>query len=262
MRNKPVISLLMLLGCLSVSGFAAANTNTDDCSMTMGWEQWKPFQYRDDESILTGFDIELVRAVFTDLGCRLDFKEINWARGIVETRSGEMDVLPHADYTDERADWAYFSDAYREVSQVLFVKPGGSQMYPFKEPSDIMGSDFRMGVGRGVYIGEEFAELMADAEFMKHIVHIPTDEMQQYKMLHAGRVDGYVRTATAMKSLQELLGEELRLEIHPLPILTSRQHFLFGKKSVSKHFVDRFNASLEKIIETGIYADLESRFLQ
>lgn len=262
MRCKSVLCLLMLSGSLFASGLAAANTPAENCSMTMGWEQWKPFQYRGDESTLTGFDIELVRTILNDLGCQLNFKEINWARGIVETRSGKMDMLPHADYADDRAEWAYFSEPYREVSQVLYVKPGGSDMYPFKKPADIMRSDFRMGVGRGVFIGDRFAELMTDAEFSKHIVYIPTDEMQQYKMLHAGRIDGYVRAATAMKSLQELLGEELRLEIHPLPILTSRQHFLFSKQSVNQDFVDRFNASLNKVIESGTYADLESRFLQ
>lgn len=262
MRGVSVLGLLILLGSILVAAHATEKISTEDCSMTMGWEQWKPFQYQDEDSRLTGFDIELVRTILTDLGCQLNFKEINWARGIVETRSGKLDMLPHADYADDRAEWAYFSEPYREVSQVLYVKPGDSGRYPFKKPADIMSSDFVLGVGRGVFIGDKFAELMTDAEFNEHIVYIPTDEMQQYRMLHAGRIDGYVRSATAMESLRELIGDELRLEIHPLPILTSRQHFLFSKKSVNQYFVDRFNASLNKLIESGIYSDLESQFLQ
>jgi len=262
MGYKMTFRALCLFLFFATSGITAANNAVETCSLTMGWEPWKPFQYLDDHAALTGFDIELIKAIVTDMNCELDFKQVNWARGIVEVRSGELDMLPHADFTEERSQWAYFSNAYRDVSQVLYVKPGTAKRYPFKNLTDIIDSEFRLGVGRGVFIGDKFEELMLNPEFKKHIIYIPTDEMQQYQMLHADRIDGYVRTTTAIDSLRDILHDELSLEIHPLPILTSKQHFLFSQQSVKSEFVNRFNASLEEIVKTGIYDELKTRFLK
>jgi len=232
------------------------------CTLTMGWEPWEPYQYIDAKNQLTGFDIELISNVFEDMSCTVVFKEINWARGIVEVRSGKLDLLPHADYTEQRAQWAHFSDSYRDASQVIYVKKGSSERYPLASLEDIVQIDFRLGVGRGVFIGDEFIRLMKNPEFKKHIYYLPTDELQQYQMLQADRIDGYVRSITAMDSLRAKLGHSLNLEIHPLPMLTSKQHVMFSKKSVSKAIVENFNSSLQNIVSYGIYKDIESRFIR
>ncbi|MBX2868822.1 MAG: transporter substrate-binding domain-containing protein [Acidiferrobacterales bacterium] len=241
-----VQGVILLLGMFTHSLYA-----DDDCNLVVGWEPWHPYQYIDDSGELTGFDIEVLAAIAELTQCTFDFKQINWARGIVEVESGILDVLMAANITPERSQWAYFSDHYLSSTVVLFVRPGESSQYPFKSMRDIANFDFRLGVGRGVIYNDEFAELIKVPEFEKRLVYIPTAEMQQYQMLQTQRVDGYLRSITTLGSLPEVLGSDLKLEIHPLPVQSSRLHIMFSKNSVNEETVMRINNGLRSLREDG-----------
>lgn len=256
--SKVFVSVLFWLA----SSLCIAAQANNDCVLTMGWEPWKPYQFVDDSGELTGYDIDLVKAVVEDMDCTLRLKQINWARGVIETKSGSLDMMAHADFTEERNTWALFSDPYRDNSIVLYVRKGESEHYPFASLQDIVGSDFRLGAGRGVYLGDAFEELLSDEAFRKQVFYIDTDEMQQYRVLKAKRVDGFLRSKTALDNLRKALGEDADIEIHPLPIFTSKQHVMFSRKNITQTLVDRFNASLTQIRSTGVYADIEAKYFE
>lgn len=238
----------------------AAEDNISECSLTLGWEPWEPYQYIDKKDQLVGFDIDLISAITSDMGCTLDFKEIVWARGLVEVQSGTIDMMAHADYTDERNTWAHYTVPYRDSSQVLYVKNGDAEKYPMSSLKDAISTGFKIGVGRGVYLGEQFENYLTIPEFKKQIYYIPTVEIQQYNILQAGHVDGYIRSITAIDSLRRTLGDKLNLEIHPLPIRTSKQHVIFSRKTVDRKLVDKFNSSLDNIVQSGRYKEIEDRY--
>lgn len=277
------LAMLLLVACIAllprVSAAASTDTETTDalttdetgtdsttkaasgCELTMGWEPWEPYQYIDENNQLVGFDIDLINAIASAMGCTVRFKELVWARGLVETEAGVIDMLAHADYTDERNTWAHYSEPYRDSSQVLYVRKGESDKYPITSLKDAAKSGFRIGVGRGVYSGEDLESCLTTPELKKQIYYIPTVEIQQYNILQAGHIDGYIRSITAIDSLRNTLGEDLNLEIHPLPILTSKQHVIFSRKSVDRALVEEFNQSLNLIIERGVYDEIENRYL-
>ena len=74
---------LCLLAVLPLSSNAA------DCDgpYTSGWEPWEPYQYQQGDQI-TGLDIDLVRAVVTNMGCEIAFKEMRWTRLLSEVEKG------------------------------------------------------------------------------------------------------------------------------------------------------------------------------
>jgi polar amino acid transport system substrate-binding protein len=36
--------------------------------VSMGWEDWQPYQYRNDRQEVTGLDVELMQAIFENMG--------------------------------------------------------------------------------------------------------------------------------------------------------------------------------------------------
>ena len=255
-----ILILLTALGLLT-GKIHAASDSTTECELVMGWEPWEPYQYLDNNNQLVGFDIDLITTITSGMGCTLKFKELVWARGLVEIESGIIDMLAHADYTDERNTWVHYSKPYRDSSQVLYVKKGDAKKFPVSSLKEALSSGFRLGVGRGVYAGEELEQCLANSKYKKHVFYIPTVEIQQYNILQAGHIDGYIRSITAIDSLRETIGDELNLEIHPLPIHTSKQHVIFSRKSVDRKLVEQFNSSLDNVVKTGLYNTIEDRYL-
>ena len=48
-------------------------------TLTMGWENWPPYQYQTNNT-LTGLDIELIKAIVEHMGYKISFKERPWKR--------------------------------------------------------------------------------------------------------------------------------------------------------------------------------------
>ena len=174
----------------------------------------------------------------------------------MDIEHGNLDLIANANFTEERSVWAHYSDPYRDSSIVMYIRKGESELYPFKSLIDIAGTEFVLGVGRGVVYSDEFTELLANPQFSDRLQIIPTSDIQQYEMLQAGRIDGFLRSITALKNLEDELGRAINLEVHPIPVVSARQHVIFSKKSVTAELVQRFNAGLRTIQNNGLFERL------
>ncbi|WP_108650575.1 substrate-binding periplasmic protein [Dongshaea marina] len=241
-------ALVLLIG--SGTGWAGAR-----CVLNMGWE---PYQYQED-SHLTGFDIELMRLAATDMGCELKLHQRPWQRGIHEARVGVQDLVAGASMTEERQRWFYYSAPYRTETMALFVMKGTSDLYSFSQLRDIVDSQFRLGINRGVYYGKAFEK--ARQELIDNgRLSVYNTEQQKYKMFMSGRIDGFLGGQASIKALVKNYLDDV--EIYPLKITTSDQYILFSKVSTTPGQVARFNQSLAKLKRSGAYQKLVERFLQ
>jgi len=254
-----------LLLCIVIYAFltpSAGAADTQPCVMKMGWDLWPPYQYIDESGKLTGFDIDFISAIGKLMDCEVVYQEVNWARGLVDLENGNLDLIPNANFTEERSVWAHYSEPYRDSSIVMYIRKGELELYPYQSLKDIAGTEFRLGVGRGVVYSDEFSMLQKNPEFRERLQYIPTSEMQQYEMLQAGRIYGILRSITALKSLHDSFGQGFNLEIHPMPVVSARQHVIFSKKSVSAEKVERFNESLRTIQKNGLLDRLAANYFQ
>ena len=247
---------LVMLACSP----AYAQQILDECTLSMGWEPWHPYQYEDEQGKLTGFDIDFIEAIASSIGCTVTYREINWARGLVDLKNGDLDLITNANFTEERSVWAHYSDAYRDGSIAIFMRKNESQQYPIESLADLKNTDFRLGIGRGVIYCDEVTELSADPEFKKNLVLIPTSELQQYNMLQVSRIDGFLRSITALKSLHELIGDDINLEAHPFRVGGGEQHVILSKRSVTPAQFDQFNEGLRIIQQNGVLDSLLSKY--
>ena len=96
--TKSIVAVLAAITC--VGACAACNNATSENSgnnnvktITVGYTDYAPMNYTDDNGELVGFDTELAKAVFSDLGYEVRFKLIDWSNKYMEVNSGTIDCI-------------------------------------------------------------------------------------------------------------------------------------------------------------------------
>ena len=79
-----------IVALASVFSFAACDTGK---TITIGYTDYAPMNYTNDAGELVGFDTELAKAVFSDLGYKVRFKLIEWSNKYSELDSGTIDCV-------------------------------------------------------------------------------------------------------------------------------------------------------------------------
>lgn len=72
---------------------------------------------------LTGYDIDLAKAVFQEYGIKVSFQTIDWSMNVTELRNGTIDLIWNGySITPQRKKKVAFSHPYLRNRQVLVVK--------------------------------------------------------------------------------------------------------------------------------------------
>ena len=90
--------------------------------------EFAPFESKNPDGSLSGFDIDLINALAKEAGYRVEFKDQSWDSLFNSLRNGDADIVIAAvTITPERKQSMAFSDPYFEVTQVVAV-PEGKQV--------------------------------------------------------------------------------------------------------------------------------------
>lgn len=158
--------LALLLVFSMVFCFAACGEKTK--AIVVGYTIYAPMNYKDANGELVGFDTELAKAVFENLGYdEVIFKEIEWSEKYTELESGSIDCIWNgftANAADDdgvqRAEKVDFSYNYMENRQVVVVKKGSG----IASAADLKG---KFGCAESGSAGESYANDTFDAAEIK-----------------------------------------------------------------------------------------------
>jgi len=232
------------------------------CVLRMGWEPYAVYTFADKDGNPTGVDIELIKAVAKEVGCEVTFRQLPWARMLLELENGVLDATSSTSKTPERELFAHFSEPYREAEMAVFVRRGETGKHPLKGLSSIPGAGFKLGVIAGYYYGPEFADLMEDPKFAAQVDGAADYETNIRKLLH-GRIDGLlVDDVGVVTGEAKALGVEDKIERHPVRIAGDDLHFMFSRKTVDPATFEAINASLAKMIADGRVDEIVARYLK
>lgn len=127
----------------SKNGAAVAGSLIDRINkketITVGTEgTYAPFTYHDQSGKLTGYDVEVTRAVAKKLGVQVDFKETQWDSMLSGLKSGRFDIVANqvALSTPERQATFDKSAEYSWSGPMIVVRADETAI---KQPSDIKG---------------------------------------------------------------------------------------------------------------------------
>ncbi|WP_198344814.1 amino acid ABC transporter substrate-binding protein [Neisseria chenwenguii] len=141
-------------------------------TITVGTEgTYAPFTYHDNTGKLTGYDVEVTRAVADKLGVKVEFKETNWDSMMAGLKAGRFDVVANQVGLTSPERQATFdkSEPYSWSGAVLVARKDSK----IKDVKEIAGVKAAQSLASNY--GEKAKEMKADI--------VPVDGLAQSLML-------------------------------------------------------------------------------
>ncbi|MFN4251940.1 transporter substrate-binding domain-containing protein [Deinococcus sp.] len=155
--TRTTLALAAALTLLTPTASAAAPSTLEKGVLKIGMEgTYAPFTYRDAKGNLTGFDVDIARAVAARMGLKAEFVLTEWSGILAGLQANKYDVIVNqVGITAEREKTIGFSRPYAYSSPQIIVKRAGS--FNPKTLADLKGK--RVGVG----LGSNFEKSLRDA---------------------------------------------------------------------------------------------------
>ena len=249
-----------LLGLAAAMMFVAPSF-AEDCKFVVGWEPWEPYQMKDASGNVVGFDMEFVAGVAKHAGCTVDAQELTWARIIEGIKNGTIDMTGGASLTEERKEFARFSDAYRKEKMTLFIRKGEGDKFKLSTLEDVLALGMRIGVTADYEYGDLYAKLMEKPEF-KALVDTSASAEISVKKLLANRIDGYMDDELVGIAAAKKNNAMDKIEANPVEVTASDIHILTSKKSVSEEMLAKINQAIKDYVASAEYQALLDKYFK
>lgn len=254
-------SAAALLAAAALTLAAATAAPAASCILRVGWTPYAIYTFAAPDGRASGIDAELIGTLAREIGCTASFRELPWARILLELEKGDLDVTSSASRTAERERFALFSDAYRTAEMAIYVRQGDAALFPLQRLADLPQTRMRLGYVVGYYYGPEFADLSRQPAFSARLDGASDYEVNINKLLH-DRIDGFlVDDVGVMLGWAKKLGVADRVERLPTPIASDELHFMFSRASMSPATVAAINEELARMRADGRLQAIFSRYL-
>ena len=142
MKGKRVIAGILLAGILAVTLAGCKNTDntkeeTEKPVITLGSDNYPPYNYLNEDGVPTGIDVELATEAFKRMGYQVEVVQINWEKKKELVESGEIDCIMGCFSMEGRLDDYRWAGPYIASRQVVAVNEN-SDLYKL---SDLEGKN-------------------------------------------------------------------------------------------------------------------------
>lgn len=247
-----------LIRALSLSSLMLISTASFACTLKLAYQEWPPFVILDPNGgDPTGLDIESAKLLAKEAGCELEMKEVPWKRSLENLKQGSIDIITGASWTEERAQYAHYSNAYRNETLAVFVQKDKVGTYKASSLENFLQiPDITFGIQRGAAYGSQFEALSIRPEFTKKL-RKATDDEQNIKKLANGRIDSMLASLESTYLTLKDLGLEGKVaDLKDMRYSNGEIFLLFSKKSVSPDTVETFNKALDNAKADGSHGTL------
>lgn len=256
-----LMAVMMIVTCFAACGTENATSGNGDAAnadttakktIVVGYTIYEPMNYKDASGNLVGFDTDLAKAVFANLGYEVLFQEIIWESKYTDLNSNTIDCIWNG-FTCNTADddgilrkeKVDFSYNYMENRQVVVVKADSG----IKAATDLKG---KLGSAESGSAGESYAKGFEGTTFKGFGVQ--TDCLLEVK---SGTADFAVVDAQLAKSY---VGKGDYANLTIVDDLSSEvEYYAIGFKKGSE-LTAKVNAELEKLAADGTIAKLAKQY--
>ncbi|MGI2034053.1 transporter substrate-binding domain-containing protein [Rhizobium panacihumi] len=240
---RVLLATTYLLLPLLVGGPVAA----DDSILRIGTEgAYPPFNFVDEKGQLSGFDVDIAKALCKEMAVECQFVAVPWVTIIDDLESGKFDLMVASmAYTSERAQRIAFSDPYYR-SHAVFV--GDAKKFLDIRPETLAGA--RIAAGAGTMQADYLQKIYA----AKNTILITKDQPEAQTALQEGKVDLILADAIELMSFLDS-NQEARFDFIGDPVtndlLQSTSHITARKGDTA--LLENVNAALKRIRLNGVY---------
>lgn len=247
---KKIISLL-LVAIMIAACFIGCTP--EEKTIVVGYTKYPPMNYMENGE-LVGFDTELAQKVFSELGYKVIFKEIEWTNKYTDLNSGDIDCVWNgftcntADSDDgiQRSEKVDFSYKYMQNRQVVVIKTGTG----INSSADLTG---KQAAVEGGSAGETYA-----AGFTGVTVKTFATQMDCLMDVNAGTSGFAVADALLVQSVVGK-GDYANLAILEEASAADVEYYAIGFKKGSE-LTAKVNEQLEKLAASGYLMTLATKY--
>ncbi|MGE0086160.1 MAG: substrate-binding periplasmic protein [Desulfococcaceae bacterium] len=248
--------LMMCIFLAAVFTFSHAHVFAETI-MVCGNAEKPPKQWEDEAGQYKGIWIDIIKAIDREMP-DIDFQIslLPWKRaykGGVEGKNAMMGMF----YNEERSGIFDFSDPVLAEKVVIAVKKG--KEFKFDSMEDL--KDKKIGIYAGTSYGSEWQNAVDRGIFT---VDEDFSNPQRLKKILADVIDGGIFNpgTAAVKMLcdnaPDMSPEDFTVLEHP--VLAENSYFAIAKKLNRKDLIEKFNAALRKIKESGEYQQIIDKY--
>ena len=245
---KRIIALTLAVMLLAV---CFAGCKGEEKTIVVGYTKYPPMNYMESDK-LVGFDTELAEKVFTNLGYKVSFKEIQWESKYTDLNSGTIDCIWNgftcnsADSDGvQRSEKVSFTYKYMINRQVVVVKKDSG----FNAAADLAG---KQGGAEKDSAGESYAKTFSNVNVKGF-----TTQMECLMEVNAGTIDFAVMDALLVESL---VGKGDYANLTVIEALSSeKEYYAIGFKKGSE-LTAKVNEQLEKLAQDGFMMTLAKKY--
>lgn len=232
-----------------------------------GWYPWDPYQYVEGGEgfkTLTGLDVQLVKAIGKKAGYNVFYEEVSWKQHLADIQNGVRDFAAGATWTEERANFAYYSIPYRREENALYVRRGELGTFNFGDIEQTLNSikenNLRISVVDGfIYADPRINDFINNTENQKYILKASND-LESMENLLNGRVHAFFADRLVTSTIAWRTASRDKIEEHFLNIGVDI-HLIFSKKSTDLKIVEDFNKAIIDIKKSGEYGHIVKGYL-
>jgi polar amino acid transport system substrate-binding protein len=230
-------------------------TILDSGKFTYGLEaQYRPFEFRDENNQIIGFDIDLANEIAERWGVEAEPIDTDWATVIQTLYNGGFDfILGGMTGTEARYERVNFSVPYMDASSGLIIKAGSG----IADRADLDGLVVAAGAGTP---SVQQLEITAEELGITYNGAIRTfdNDAVAYEAMRAGRIDAY---ASSLVSLNDFAQANEGFEVIPFQSEAwAAEYTVAAFQKEDEALRQRFNETLLEIREDGTLDALQEKW--
>ena len=243
-------------GCSNTSGDGQVELTSvlDKEALIVGLDDtFAPMGFKDENGEVTGFDVDLARAIGEKLGKEIEFQSIDWSMKEAELNAGNIDFIWNGyTITEERKAQVAFGTPYLKNRQII-VTLAGSEI---NSKADLAGKTVAAQTGSSaVDAMEAEPDILASFKDGKPITYESNNDVLMD--LEAGRVDAVVADEIIVKYYLSKKGEE---KFKVLEEDFGKEEYGVGMRQSDTDLVEAFNKAYSKLKEEGELAAISTKW--
>jgi len=208
-----------------------------------------PFSLQDENNNMTGFSLDLLRAVAAQSGYELEYVPVDWEEAIKLLHTGKVDVVAGMKYTSARDEWFDFTESYFTMSDVLIVP---------KTNSTIQAMNHLKEKVVAVHRGGTALELTESVRRVKTLVAFSEPEALHYLMID--RADAFIGNRwTAELTLRKANRWD---EFEMRSGMMNPTDYAFAVREGNVGLLHDLNEGLAMIYRDGTYSSIYSHYFE
>ncbi len=234
----------IILCCLACATHTAGAVSACPPFLTMAYNSsWQPYIEVSDEQV-RGTDVRFIQQLLAANSMQLKFAYIPEKRALQQLQQGGIDLLFGASYTEERAQYAYFSKPYRQEHNAVVVHQQLVDSYPgLTVKSAFLELAQRKLIGTynpaGFY-GDDFEQLKQNAQVKARSVFV-FEGRRRLELVSTRRADYTIADQQAMEYELAHQSKGKGLTLLPFSLNDAPIHLMFSKATVTAACVEELN---------------------